>query len=193
MSTITVVRKNGVAAIAADTMTSFSDTKETAPYIQGHSKIQSFGENYFATVGHASWGLVMQGYFRQIGGPPKLDSPYAIFEMARELHNVLKSGFFLIGGPDDETGFESSGLNCLIANSYGIFGLYSRRSVQEYTKFYAFGSGADVALGAMWAVYDRLDSAEEIARLGAAAGAEFDSGSGYPVEVFTVPLHESDR
>jgi ATP-dependent protease HslVU (ClpYQ) peptidase subunit len=193
MSTITVVRKNGVAAIAADTMTTFSDTKETAPYIQGHSKIQSFGENYIATVGHASWGLVLRGYFRQVGGTPKLDSPYAIFEMSRELHNVLKEGFFLNPGADDDSAFESSGLSCLIANPYGIFGLYSRRSVQEYTKFYAFGSGSELALGAMWAVYDRLDSAEEIARLGAAAGAEFDSGSGYPVEVFTVPLRESER
>jgi ATP-dependent HslUV protease, peptidase subunit HslV len=188
MSTVTVVRKNGHVAIAADTLTTYGDTKESAPYMADHSKIFRVGENYIGTVGHASWDLVLKSYFRQLEELPRLDSVDAVFEFARTLHRALKDDYFLNSSGDSDHTFEATRLNCLIANPHGIFGLYSLRSVQEYTKLYAFGSGSSFALGAMWSAYDRVESAEEIARIGASGGAEFDPSSGYPVEVFSLPL-----
>jgi len=131
---------------------------------------------------------VLASYFADLDSPPTLDSAAAIFRFSRTMHEALKRDYFLNPreGEDDE--FESSQLDCLIANPHGIFGLYSQRSVQEYTRFYAFGSGYKFALGAMWATYDHVETAEEVARAGAAAGAEFDTSSAAPVEVFTVAL-----
>jgi hypothetical protein len=37
-------------------------------------------------------------------------------------------------------------------------------------------------------MYDKLGSAEEIARLGVQAGCEFDTDSALPINVYTVPL-----
>ena len=51
MSTIVVVKKNGKACIAADTLTSFGDLRMGADYDVSHDKIQAYGEGYFGIVG----------------------------------------------------------------------------------------------------------------------------------------------
>ncbi len=70
--------------------------------------------------------------------------------------------------PDEEEDdpYESSQITALLANPNGIFfGVYSLREVYEYERFWAIGSGADYALGAMQAVYDNPKlSAADIAR-----------------------------
>ena len=61
-------------------------------------------------------------------------------------------------------------------------------SVQEYTRFYAFGSGAELALGAMHAAWDRAAGAEEVARAGLEAAAAFDDSSSGPFSLYTLDL-----
>ena len=79
-------------------------------------------------------------------------------------------------------------IDALICNPKGIFGVYSLREVSEYTKFWAIGSGSEFALGAMHALYDRLDSAEEIAKAGVEAGAEFNNASSLPMSIQVIDL-----
>ena len=76
----------------------------------------------------------------------------------------------------------------LIANAHGIFGVYSYREVFEFERFWAIGSGRSFALGAMYAGYDKLKTAREIATLGVEAGCEFDKNSAAPVRLFTIKL-----
>ena len=192
MSTIVVARKEGQAAIGADTLSQLGATKESAAYVANHSKVIRVGDSYLAVVGQASWPLVLSSYFAGLTEPPRLESVQAIFEAARELHRALKEEYFLSPSADknDEENdeFESSQLYCLIANRGGIFGLYSHRSVVEYNKFYALGHGYAYALGAMHAVYETAHGAEEVVRAGLAAAAEFDSATGLPMEVHTIQL-----
>jgi ATP-dependent protease HslVU (ClpYQ) peptidase subunit len=80
-------------------------------------------------------------------------------------------------------------MDILVANSYGIFGVESRRAVQEYSKFSACGSGDEYALGAMYAAYNLPDkTAEDIARLGIEAAAQFDKGTGLPITSYSIHL-----
>ena len=188
MSTIVVARKGRQAAIGADTLSLLGTTRESAEYVANHSKLLRVGESYLAVVGQASFPLVLASYFAGLEEAPRLDSAQAIFEAARDIHRALRDGYFLDPGGDTGDEFESTKLECLIANPSGIFGLYPLRAVLEYTKFYAFGSGHRFALGAMHAVYEAADSAEEIARAGLEAAAEFDDGTGRPIEVRTVQL-----
>ena len=44
MTTVAVVRKNGVAAIAADTLTKWGPVKESATYVVNHEKILHVAE-----------------------------------------------------------------------------------------------------------------------------------------------------
>jgi ATP-dependent protease HslVU (ClpYQ) peptidase subunit len=73
-------------------------------------------------------------------------------------------------------------------NRGGIFGLYSLREVDQYTRFWAVGSGAEFALGAMHVAYDLFDDADAIARAGVEAGACFDSGSALPMTSYSLEL-----
>jgi len=175
-------------AVGADTLCCLGATKESAAYVANHSKIIQVGESYLALAGHASWPLVLTSYFAGLEETPSLDSPQAIFEAAKALHLALKEDYFLDPSSDSGEEFESSQLECLIANPRGIFGLYRLRSVQEYVRFYSFGSGYKFALGAMHAVYETAGSAEGVARAGLEAAAEFDDGTGRPLEVRTIEL-----
>jgi ATP-dependent protease HslVU (ClpYQ) peptidase subunit len=61
--------------------------------------------------------------------------------------------------------------------------------VQEFSRFYAYGSGSDYALGALWALYERPNlSALQIARQAIEAAAEFDDGTALPLQSYTVRL-----
>ena len=62
------------------------------------------------------------------------------------------------------------------------------REVFEYTQFWAVGSGREFALGAMHALYPRLQTAEAVATAGVEAGALFDKNSALPMTLYTVKL-----
>ena len=105
------------------------------------------------------------------------------------LHASLKDKYFLMPEEDKEDALESTRMDVLIANAHGIFGVSGHRTVQEFSKFYAYGSGSDYALGALWANYDRKSmSAAQIARSAIDAASEFDDGTGLPVQSYTVRL-----
>lgn len=191
MSVVVVVKKGAHVAIGSDTLTKLGSTKESAEYVENHSKIIRVGTSYIASVGPASSQQVLSSYFSGLKKSPVLSSPDSIFEEARKLHRALKDKYFLRPfGEDDDGEFESLRMDCVIANPWGIFGLYDLRAVQSYSKFYAFGGGYEFALGAMKAVYDRLESAEQIADEGLAAAIDFDDGCGAPMEIKTVKLRK---
>lgn len=189
MSTIVVAKKNGYVSIGADTLTRYGSTKETADFIVNGTKVVKAGSSYLATTGHASFDLVLQDYFSQ-NEPKDLSSRMDIFRFSLDLHKVLKERYFLNAEEDEDDSFESIQMRCLIANPSGIFGLYQLRSVQEYSKLYAIGSGYEFAMGAMHAVYESTESAEDIVKAGLEAAATFDDGTAKPFEVYTIKLEK---
>ncbi|MGD2139994.1 MAG: MFS transporter [Burkholderiales bacterium] len=189
MTTIAVVRKGGVAAIAADTLTKWGSGKESAKYIANSEKILKVGGNYIAITGNATFKLVLRDYFQEQGRDLNLSNPMEIFRTWNRLHLALKEKYFLMPEEDKEDALESTRIDVLIANTHGIFGVSGHRTVQEFSRFYAYGSGSDYALGALWADYDRKGtSALKIARRAIEAAAEFDDGTDVPVHAFSVKL-----
>lgn len=188
MTTIVAVRKDLQACIAADSLSCYGHIRETQKYKRSDDKIDRVGDTFIASAGEASLGLILRSYFRR----PRIKASFGnceeIFETFRRMHAVLKEDFYLNPHGDDEDSFECSQMELLIANPYGIFGVYAERSVTEYSRFYAMGSGRDLALGAMYAIYDRIESAEEIARIGVEAAAEFDDATGLPMTFEVIRL-----
>ena len=66
----------------------------------------------------------------------------------------------------------------------------SYREVFAFDRFWAIGSGKTFALGAMYAAYDSLGTAGEIAELGVNAGAEFDKSSALPCQLISFPMEQ---
>lgn len=192
MTTTVVVRKGRKAVIGADTLGTYGDQRESAEYIKNASKLIRIDDTWLAVSGHAALDMVMRNLFKNSKSRRSFNGVDEILSTALAVHAALKDRYFLNPEDEDSDSFESSHMNVLIANSHGIFGLCARRTVFEYTKFYAFGSGEQYALGAMRAVYDRLDDAEEIARVGLDAAIAFDTGTGGPVEIETITLKKSD-
>jgi ATP-dependent protease HslVU (ClpYQ) peptidase subunit len=121
--------------------------------------------------------------------PARFDSSINIFKTWQAFHAALKDRYYLVSVNEKDDSLESSKFDVLIANPRGIFGVGAHRTVQEYRRFYAVGSGTDLALGAMYAAYDRPGlSAEQLARLAIEAAAEFDDSTGLPVVSKAVKL-----
>lgn len=197
MTTIAVVRKNGCAAIAADTLTKWGTGKETATYIANSDKIVEVGDSFLAAAGSATFKLILHDYFSHPRARARFGGTQEIFRTWQTFHAVLKRRYYLVAESDKDDSVESSKFDVLIANPHGIFGVGAHRTVQEYVKYYAVGSGTDIALGALYAAYDRAGaSAEELARLAVEAAAEFDDSTGLPVVSRSVRLkapHRSGR
>lgn len=193
MTTIAVVRKHGVAAIAADTLTKWGPVKESAKYVVNHTKILRVGDSFVAITGNATFKHILPDYFAGFDTPPALDSVAQIFKVWNRMHADFKEHYFLQSEEDKEDAVESTRVDVLIANAHGIFGVSGHRTVQEFSRFYAYGSGSDYALGALFSLHDRPDfDAESLARHAVEAAAEFDDGTGGPIESYTVALKVAD-
>lgn len=190
MSTIVIVKKNGKACIAADSLTTFGDLRMSSSLDVSHDKVQPYGDGYLGIVGSAAHSLVIESVIANNTLEIDFSDRLNIFETFRELHPILKDKYFLNAKDEDDDPYETSHIDALICNQFGIFGVYSLREVSEYTKYWAIGSGSEFALGAMHAVFDRLDTAEEIARAGVEAGAEFNNSSALPMTSYTVDLKD---
>ena len=188
MSTIVVARKGSTACIAADTLTTFGDIRLDHSLDKHHSKIQTFGRTHMGIVGSAAHTLVAERAFNDKELKADFSSRDSTFDTLIRLHPVLKERFFLNSKDADEDPYETSQIDAVFVNSNGIFAMFSLREVYEYTRFWAVGSGAYYALGAMHAVYDKYKSAKDIAKAGAEAGAKFDTSSQLPLTTKTIKL-----
>lgn len=187
MTTIVVVKKDGQAVIAGDTLTTFGSTRLASVHDAAPEKLLKHGSTYFGIAGSAAHQLVLESLLKK---HPEFtfNGREEIYESFRKIHPILKEEAFLNPKEEDDDPYESSQLTALVANASGIFGVYSMREVFEFDKFWSIGSGRDFALGAMYAVWKSRKSAEDIARIGVLAGAEYDTGTGLPMNVAVVKL-----
>ena len=188
MTTVCVVRKGGQVAIAADGLVTFGDTRLPHGY-EANDKLFQVGDSYFGMAGTTAHFPVLRKALSALPADElKLATRDEVFDTFLKLHPKLKEQFFLNPKEEDADPYESSQFTVLIANRHGLFGVYSYREVFEFDRFWSIGSGRSFALGAMYSAYDRLKSADDVARLGVDAGCEFDKNSAAPVRLHTIKL-----
>jgi ATP-dependent protease HslVU (ClpYQ) peptidase subunit len=187
MTTCVVVKKDNQIAIAADTLVTFGDTRLSNSY-EANSKIFKVGDSYITLAGTAAHFPVMRKLLTEMGDSCKLSTRDEVFETYSKVHQILKENYFLNVKEEEDDPYESSQIVSLIANPYGIFGVYSYREVFSFDRFWGIGSGRNFALGAMYAVYDKAESARKIAEVGVQAGAEFDKSTSAPFQLYSFPM-----
>ena len=188
VSIVTVVKKNGYAAIASDSLASYGSLKMSTAYSRTNQKIVKVGHSYIGMVGYAVSMQVLEHVFKVIGDPPALATTGEIFDVFMSIHPRLKQDYFLVPRVDPGDAFEQSQMHALIANAHGIFSVGSMRTVTEHERFWASGSGIEYALGAMHAVYGATNDVVAIAEAGVRAAVEFDNGCGLPVVSYLIAL-----
>ena len=139
-------------------------------------------------VGSAAHQLVMQSLIISHADKIDFSNRLSIFNTLKVIHPILKEEYFLNSKEEDDDSYESSRVDALIMNANGIFGLYSLREVEQYSRFWAVGSGSEFALGAMHAVYESMDDVQAIALAGIMAGTTFDNGSALPMTSYTMKV-----
>jgi ATP-dependent protease HslVU (ClpYQ) peptidase subunit len=192
MTTLVAVKKNGMAAIAADSLTTFGDTRLGRQYKGEHDKILEINGSFIGLCGSSAHPLVISSLLPKLEDA-RLGSRMEVYETFRRLHPILKEQGYLNPKEDEDDPYESSQITALIVNSTGIYGVYSYREVFDYDRFWGIGSGRNFALGAMFAAYDRCKTAADVAKIGVEAGAEFDTATQGPIVLHTVKLKRSRK
>ena len=192
MTTLVAVKKNGMAAIAADSLTTFGDTRLGRQYKGEHDKILEINGSLIGLCGSSAHPLVISSLLPKLEDA-RLGSRMEVYETFRRLHPILKEQGYLNPKEDEDDPYESSQITALIVNSTGIYGVYSYREVFDYDRFWGIGSGRNFALGAMFAAYDRCRTAADVAKIGVEAGAEFDTATQGPIVLHTVKLARSRK
>ena len=190
MSTIVAIAKNGKACIAADSLTTFGDIRQSNEFDRTSEKILKFEDNFVGIVGCAAHHLVVKHIFERDDTSIDLSSAFSIYRTFLTLHPILKQEYYLNPKDEDEDAYESSRIDALILNRHGIFGVYSLREVFEYKKFWAVGAGAEIALGALFAMYDRTDDVELMAQTAIEASAEFHTSSALPMTTYCIDIDQ---
>ena len=116
MSTISIVKKGSQICIAADTLTSFGDMQISADMDAHPNKIQRLGETYIGIVGSAAHSLVIESAFQRGEIQCKFDSRGNIFNTFIKLHAILKEHYFLTPKTMMKTPYESTRIDCVLAN-----------------------------------------------------------------------------
>lgn len=191
MSIVVAVRKRGKIVIGSDTLCTIHNTLAShADMGRPTPKIVRFNEAY---IGGTGWAAVMS-WLEDIAQRPAAGEELSFagrLEVLRSfnaLHAMLKDDYAMRvrESQPDEPG-ESIRNNFLVVSPYGIFCVAPHRSVDQYERFWAIGSGHPYALGAMEALYWREDlEAGDIAQRALRVACEFDPNCGLPLRSFQV-------
>ncbi len=187
MSIALAIEKNGELILAADTLTSFGHTK-VPPVLHAAQKIRRIGASFIATTG---WGLY-ENILEDVIARRKnirLGSREQIFEFFLRLWSDLHKKYSFVNDQIDEKEagpFGNLDSTFIIANRGGIFYVGPDMSVTEVRHYFAIGSGAQFALGALHALHDSKLGAEAVARRAVAAAIAFDTYCGGEVQIHRI-------
>jgi len=195
MSVITIARKGGLCSMAADTTSTTGSRRVSAGLKANPSKILRFQDNLLGFVGYSAHQVVFEDLLRRHASKLDFSGRDRLFGTALKIHDLLTDHYHLrTSDSDRDQPYDSSQLVFAVANPHGIFVIDSYREVFEYSEYWAIGSGASYALGAMRVLYDQDSSnAEFIAREGAITGAAFNIYCGEPIESFALPMVTDDN
>ncbi len=187
MSIAVAVTKAGKTAIAADSQENFGDRKLLRSNHRSE-KILPVGASWVATTGWGLYDNILRDYLAR-RRPPRLSSDRDVFAFFLRFWKELRERYPLVNDQphdDDPTPFADIDSSFLIANRAGIFQVSGNLSVTKFEEYYAIGSGASYALGALHALHDGDFDAPTLARRACAAAMAFDINCGGEIDVFLV-------
>ena len=187
MSIAVAVRKDSRIVLATDSQTNLGSERVPASNLSG-PKFMPIGDAYMAATGWTLYSNILADVLGRRRAVPRLDGEASIFKFFTRLWEDLHERYnFVKDQADDaDSPFGSLDSTFLVVCARGIFGVASDLSVLRYERYFAIGSGAPIALGAVHALYDSERDAEAIAHSAVLAAIDHDVYCGPPVHVATV-------
>ncbi|MCH7814015.1 MAG: hypothetical protein IID40_08345 [Planctomycetes bacterium] len=187
MSIIVAVTKGKHTVVAADTICFCGGQREHPDNII-QSKIRRIGSSLVGASGWMLYDNLLDHYLHRRRAP-SLKDEHAIFDFFLRFWKALGDDYNLVNEQprkDAEGPFGDLDANFLIANRSGVFGVDSNLTVVRFKKYYAIGSGAAYAFGALEVLYDTEPDAARIARRAVETAVHFDEGCGGEPELYEV-------
>jgi len=189
MSIAVAIRNARQIVLGSDTQTSFGSSRVPTDNLKT-TKIHQIGDAYLATTG---WGLyenILDDYLARSPNT-KINTKQAIFSFFMAFWKALHEHYpFVKDQPDkeDESPFGSLDASFLAISMQGVFHIGADMSVSSFEKYYAIGSGADYALGAVAALYEDDLDATVLCRKAISAAIDFDVHCGGEIDIRVINL-----
>lgn len=186
MSIAVAVQKKNQIVLATDSQSSFGSCRVLSDNLKS-MKIKKVGSSFIAAAG---WGLyddILEDFFNR-KKRYSLRNRNQIFKVFMQFWKELHDKYPLVNEQcgDKDSPFGDLDASFLIVNSAGIFHVASDMSTSHFEKFFAIGSGADYALGVLYALYDDKIDAATMARRAVDAAIFFNVYCGGAIKVQTI-------
>ena len=174
MSIAVAVRTGNDIVLATDSKRTFGGNAVPESNLRD-IKFRRVGDAYLATTGWGVYANILDDYLR-VTRNARLNDSRQIFTFFRGFWKALHQRYAFVNDQctEGDSPFGDLDASFLIAAKSGIFYVACDMSVTEFQNYYAVGSGASYALGAMHALYTPGARAEVIARKAVAAASELD-------------------
>lgn len=174
MSIAVAVRGKGEIIIASDSKRTFGSGAVPEENLSD-LKIRKIGNAYLAATGWGLYSNILDDYLGSKKRVRLVDSR-SIFSFFRRFWQDLHKHYSFVSDQrnDDESPFGDLDASFLVTSSRGIFSVACDMSVTEFKQYYAIGSGAPYALGALHALHEPGADPESAARRAVAAASALD-------------------
>ena len=161
MSIAVAVRSQGRIVIACDTKRTFGSGELPEANLTD-LKVRPVGAAYLAATGWGLYSNILDDYL-STRRAARLTDERSIFSFFRVFWKDLHERYSFVSDQrhDEESPFGDLDASFLIISGNGIYSVACDMSVTEFKQYYAIGSGAPYALGALHALYaDGVDPAK---------------------------------
>jgi ATP-dependent protease HslVU (ClpYQ) peptidase subunit len=184
MTILVAVKKHGRIFLGADRMT--TSGSEYATDLVNGSKLIKLKHAYLATSGYTLLDNVVEHLYdkRHKMMENTFKNRAEVFQFFLEFFAELKKTYTLV-----DTGKETyAGLYnvFLLVTPKCIYGVSANLSVHEFERFAAKGAGADYSLGCLYGIYEMIDDAHELTRLGLEAACHYSIYCKEPLDIVEV-------
>ena len=188
MSIIVAIHRHNQVTMAADTLTCFGDGEQAPPENCRTRKIFPMGEAHIGGTGWAVYDDIIE-HWMQGRDLPSLNSKAAVFTFFLELWRGMRDGYPFVNDQANskDTPFTDLDSSFLVGSAGGIFKVSSDLGVTQFKQYTAIGSGAEYALGAIEALWDRLDDDQALCRAAVRAASRLDVHCGDDVDLVQIP------
>jgi len=157
-------------------------------------KMRKVGAAHIATTGWGVYTNILDDYLRT-SRTPRLTDSATVFSFFRKFWKVLHERYAFVNDQcsEEDSPFGDLDASFLVVSAHGIFYVACDMSVTQFEHYYAVGSGAPYALGALHALYSPRANAEAIAKKAVAAASALDIYCGGDVNLVKVQARRRAR
>ncbi|WP_421780938.1 hypothetical protein [Kiloniella litopenaei] len=183
MSIVIAVKKQGKIVIGSDSKCSDINTLHPAQEKINSSKIHFLKHGTIGHVGETTYHTILDYLCLEHEDCFNFADRMSTYKSMLKIQKILTEECLSLPTGNH---FKGSGMNLLIATHKTIFHIDPERNVDEFSRFWAIGSGHSFALGSLESLYETSLAAEQIVEQTLHTVCKYDLHSNEPYHTHTI-------